>query len=57
MIACHPGGVVAWAVLGEELPVKVWAIQHGMNAVAASGVLIACLEVLARHYGRILRTN
>ena len=45
-------GSAAWTVIGEEIPLKIWSINHGLRPQEAAGVLIATLDVLTRHYGR-----
>jgi hypothetical protein len=45
-------GSLAWAVIGEEIPLKFWSITHGLRPQEGGGVLIAALDVLARYYGK-----
>jgi len=49
--ADSPAGSCVWHVVGCELSMREWAARHGLHHVAASGVLIAALGMLARHYG------
>lgn len=44
-------GSCIWHVVGCEASVREWAARHGLHHVAAGGVLVAALGVLAHHYG------
>ncbi len=51
-------GSCAWFVLGLEASIREWASRWGWNGrsihhVHAQGILIACLGVLAGHYGLV----
>jgi hypothetical protein len=46
-----PAGSAVWHVVGCEQSIREWATLRGMHHVAAGGVLVAALGVLAKHYG------
>lgn len=52
----EPGGSCAWHVLGLEESLKAWVMRERwgnrpIDRVAASGILIADLGILKRHWG------
>jgi hypothetical protein len=49
--SASPAGSCVWHVVGCELSIREWATLRGMHHVAAGGVLVAALGVLAKHYG------
>lgn len=46
-----PCGKAAWEVLGEGISVSEWAAKAGYERAEAKGIVLACLSILARHYG------
>ncbi len=46
-----PCGKAAWEVLGEGRSVSEWAAKSGYDRSEAKGIILACLSILARHYG------
>ena len=46
-----PCGKAAWEVLGEGRSVSEWAAKAGYGRSEAKGIILACLSILARHYG------
>ena len=51
-----PGGSCLWHVVGWQCSLKEWALEQGWNGrrvsqEAASGILIAALGALERHFG------
>ena len=46
-----PCGKAAWEVLGEGRSVSEWAATVGYGNNEAKGIVIACVSILARHYG------
>lgn len=46
----QPGASCLWAVIGEEKPLKAWALGARVYDEHASGVLIAALGTLRAHY-------
>ena len=46
-----PCGKAAWEVIGEGRNVAEWSASMGVGRGEAKGILIACVSLLARHYG------
>ncbi len=46
-----PCGKAAWEVLGEGRSVSEWAASMGYGNNEAKGIVLACVSILARHYG------
>ena len=46
-----PCGKAAWEVLGEGRSMSEWASKAGYERAEAKGIVLACLSILARHYG------
>lgn len=46
-----PAGSIVWHVVGCELSVREWATLRGLHHAVATGILVAALGVLAKHYG------
>lgn len=48
-----PCAKMSWDVIGLGIPVMQWADNEGYDRMEAKGILIASLNILARHYGFI----
>jgi len=46
----EPGGSCLWAVVGEEISLKDWALSARISDENATGVLIGALGTLKAHY-------
>ncbi|MBO4317217.1 MAG: hypothetical protein J5855_02910 [Mailhella sp.] len=46
-----PCGKAAWKVLGMGMNIAEWASSEGYERSEAKGILLACVSILARHYG------
>ena len=45
-----PAGTIAWQVIGEEMPLHLWAEQMQRGRETARTLLIDTCEILAEHY-------